>query len=256
MEIATADIVRWVGSLLWPLVRITSFVLAAPVFGARMVPVRVRLLLALLLAWLLLPTLPAMPAIDPLGPGGLIVSAHQVLLGVAMGFIFHLVFSAVVIAGQSVAMSMGLGFASAVDPQNGVQVPVVSQYYMVMVTLVFLALDGHLALLATLADSFHLLPVGTGGWSADLPLQIALWGSRMFVGALLMALPTMAALLLVNLAFGVMTRAAPQLNIFAVGFPITLLVGFVMLLFSLQTLLPQFSELFAAGFALLRDILR
>ena len=130
-----------------------------------------------------------------------------------------------------------------VDPQNGVQVPVVGQYYITVATLLFLALDGHLALIALLADSFHSIPVGTLGVTRDNLWEVAAWGGRMFAGGVLIAMPAVTALLLTNIAFGVVTRAAPQLNIFGVGFPITLTLGFVLIMFSLPSLLPQFSGL-------------
>ena len=255
MELTSAEIFTWVGGLFWPFIRLTAMLLATPVFGARMVPVRIRISIGLFLAWMLFPMLPDVPAVDPLSPAGFLISIQQVLIGVSMGFILQMVFGAVVMAGQNIAMSMGLGFASAVDPQNGVQVPVLSQFYMVIATLIFLALDGHLVIIETLVNSFYLLPIGSAAVSADFVWQVAAWGSYMFIGSVLMAVPVMVALLLVNLAFGVMTRAAPQLNIFAVGFPVTLLAGFILLLFGLPALLPQLSNLFADAFATMQDML-
>lgn len=251
----SADIFRWVGGLFWPFIRLSAMFMAAPIFGARTLPIRVRIILALFVAVMLYGTLPAVPAVDPLSPAGFLITLHEVLIGVAMGFIMQLVFGAVVIAGQNVAMSMGLGFASAVDPQNGVQVPVMSQYYMVITTLLFLALDGHLVLIDTLANSFRLLPIGSGAFTPQFAWEIATWGSFMFAGGVLVAIPVMTAMLLVNLSFGVITRVAPQLNIFAVGFPITLLAGFVLVLFSTPSLLPQISTLFGDAFMTLQDLM-
>lgn len=253
MPISGDVLVSGVSAFMWPLLRITAMLAAAPVLGANSIPVRVRLLLGLLLTFLVYPSLPALPAIDPFSPEGLLVGARQIIIGVAMGFILHMVFGALVIAGQSVAMTMGLGFASSLDPQNGVQVPVVSQYFLIFATLIFLALDGHLVLIRLLVESFSLLPVT--GWPANLFMAVVLWGSQMFVGALLMALPAMAAVLLMNLALGVVTRAAPQLNIFAVGFPITILAGFVLLLLSLPAMLPVLSRLFSQAFETLQLML-
>lgn len=247
---------RWVGAVMWPFIRIGAMLMSAPVFGARTVPVRVRLVLALAIAVILAPLLPPTPAVDPLSPAGLLVGAQQVLLGVAMGFILHLVFAALILAGQTIAMTMGLGFASAVDPQNGVQVPVLSQYFLITATLVFLALDGHLMVIDVLVQSFRLVPVGSAGPLPEMPWKIVLWGSHLFAGAVLIALPATVAVLMVNLAFGVMTRAAPQLNIFAVGFPVTLLAGFVLLLFSLPGLLPQISALLGEAVELMWVILQ
>lgn len=254
MEFTATELTRWINTLMWPFIRVSSFLVVAPIFGARSITRRVRVILALLIAWLLVPTLPAMPAVDPFGATGALITVQQVLVGVAMGFVFQLAFSAVVIAGQNIAMTMGLGFASAIDPQNGVQVPMVSQFYMILATLLFLSLNGHLLLIETVHESFRLLPVGAP-LPAELHWKIALWGSRMFAGGLLIALPALAALLLVNIAFGVMTRSAPQLNIFAVGFPVTLTAGFLLILFSLPSFVPQISGIFAEAFELMKAIL-
>jgi flagellar biosynthetic protein FliR len=253
VEFSVNDVMRLTTSLMWPLLRVGSFVLASPILGARSISVRTRVILTVAIAWILAPITPA-PEVNPLSAAGLLISLQQVALGLGMGFIFHMAFATVVIAGQSIAMAMGLGFASAVDPQNGVQVPVVSQFYMILATLVFLAIDGHLLLLQTIHHSFELLPVGAQ-WPHDLAWKIVQWGSQMFVSGLLIALPALASLLLVNLAFGVITRSAPQLNIFAVGFPITLLAGFALILLSLPSFLPLISGAFESVFKLAPTLL-
>ena len=146
-------------------------------------------------------------------------------------------------------MQIGLSFASLADPQNGAQSPLLSQLYTLLGTLIFLALNGHLLLIQLLVDSFTALPVApTTGIDRDWLWVLINWGSQMFAGAVLVALPAIAALLVVNLAFGVMVRAAPQLNIFAVGFPITLVLGLLIILYSLPTLLYQLEHLFAEAF--------
>jgi flagellar biosynthetic protein FliR len=255
MNIAAADISAWLGTYLWPLFRIGALLGAMPVIGMRTVPARVRLGLALALTLVVAPVIPPAPAIDPLSIAGAMVTLQQVLIGAAMGFLLSLVFGAFVYAGQLVAMQMGLGFASLVDPQHGVEVPVVSQFYVIVVTLVFLALDGHLAVIEALVESFRALPVSPAGLTVATLWQIVAAGGQLFSGALSVALPALVAMLLVNLAFGVMTRAAPQLNIFSVGFPVTLLFGFVVLLLSLPLLGPQFQGLFESEFALIRQLL-
>ena len=172
-----------------------------------------------------------------------------------MGIILQMVFAAVVIAGQTIATSMGLGFAATVDPQNGVQVPVVSQYLLILATLIFLSLDGHLILIETLVKSFELFPVGLQPWPENLPGHVMNWISHIFSGALLLALPSVATILLVNIAFGVMTRTAPQINVFSVGFPITIIVGFIMILISLPTIIPLLQGLLEDSFALSLTVL-
>ncbi len=256
MSVAAEDILLWVTALMWPFVRISAMLLVAPVFGARNVSVRVRIGLALLLAMLVAPQLSEQPFIDPLSLGGILVAAEQVVIGVAMGLVLQMVFSALIVAGQSLALSMGLGFASAVDPVGGVQVPMVSQYFLILGTLIFLALNGHLVLIELLIRSFETLPVSAGGLRPDDLWAVVSFGSTMFAGAMLIALPAVASLLLVNLAMGVITRAAPQLNIFAVGFPLTILAGFLLLILTLPSLSARIGELLLVAFPLVQQITR
>lgn len=240
-----------VAGLVWPFMRISAMLAAVPFFGARRIPVRVRIGLALLLTWFVLPLIPEPPAVPLISLESLLISVQQVLIGVAMGFILQMVFAAFSIAGENIAMGMGLGFASMTDPQYGITVPVVSQYYAILVMLLFLALNGHLVLIYLLVNSFNGLPVGQGGLGPDGLWSLITWGTHMYAAAALVALPAIAALLLVNLAFGVITRAAPQLNIFAVGFPMTILVGFVIILFTLPALTPHVRNLLGSGYALM-----
>lgn len=234
----------WSQGYYWPFLRLSALFLASPIFSASSFPVRGRVILAVLVTALIMPSLPDMPTVEPLSATGLLFAGQQVVIGFAMGFILQMVFAAVVIAGQSLAMTMGLGFAMAVDPQNGVQVPVLSQLYVIFATLIFLTIDGHLILIQVLADSFVLLPVGLTGWSNDFGINVVLWGSQMFLGALLLVLPALTAILLINVAFGVITRAAPQLNIFAVGFPVTILAGFVFITLSMPSVFERLVNMF------------
>lgn len=256
MSLTPAEFTAWVGTFMWTFVRISAMFAAAPIFASRMVPVRVRLALGLFLSWILLPMIPHPEGIGPFSVQGLIVTVHQVLIGLTMGFILQLVFSALAMAGESVGLSMGLGFASMVDPQNGTQVPVISSYYGIVATLLFMVLNGHLTLIGVLAESFESLPIGINGLARGELWMLVGWGSRMFAGAVLIALPALASLLMVNIAFGVITRAAPQLNIFAVGFPVTLLLGLVFLLLATPALTAGFTELLFDGFNLVRDLTR
>lgn len=256
MHFAAEEIVLWVGALMWPFVRISAALLVVPLFGARNVNVRARLALGLLLALIVAPQLATQPTVDPLSLGGLVVAMRQILIGVAMGFILQMVFSALTQAGEYIALSMGLGFASAVDPVGGVQVPMISQFLTILATLIFLALNGHLVLIELLIRSFETFPVTGAGLTTDELWAVIGFGSQMFSGAVLIALPAMASLLLVNLAMGVVTRAAPQLNIFAVGFPVTILAGFLILILTLPALSVRIGELLLAAFALIQQITR
>ncbi len=243
MLFTSADIAAWIGNLFWPFTRIAAMLMIAPIFGARMVPVRIRLIMALLLTWVVLPLLPPVPVVNPVSASGALITAQQMLIGLAIGFSLQLLFATLILAGQAVAMGMGLGFASMVDPQNGVNVPVLGQYYVVIATLLFLALNGHLALIRVLVDSFQSLPVGIDSLTREDFRTIAGWGTRLFSDALMVALPAVASILLVNLAFGVVSRAAPQLNVFGVGFPVTMALGFVAIVVAISSLLPQMQQL-------------
>lgn len=240
----------------WPFMRISALFLAAPIFGASSFPVRARVVLAVLITALVVPSLPELPAVDALGPAGILIAGQQLMIGLAMGFIVQMIFASVVIAGQSLAMTMGLGFAMSVDPQNGIQVPVISQLYMILATLIFLAINGHLVLIRFLVDSFSLLPVGLSAWRDDFGLDVTLWASQMFMSGLLLALPALTAVLLINIAFGVITRAAPQLNIFAVGFPVTILAGFVFIILTMPSVFSLLVYMFDTGLAHAFQLLR
>lgn len=248
MPFSSAEIAAWVGGFLWPLTRVAALLSVAPVFGSRTLPRRIRLMMTLALTWTILPLVPPVPVIEPLSPTGLLVIAQQILIGLSMGFLLRLVFGALELGGHMIATQMGLGFASLVDPQSGAQSPLISQFYGLLGTLVFLSLNGHLLLIRFLVESFTTLPIASTGVDREVLWTLVTWASQMFAGAVLIALPAITSLLVVNLAFGVMTRAAPQLNIFTVGFPIGLILGLLIVLYSLPTLLPQLDNLFAEAF--------
>ncbi len=250
MPISSAELAAWVGSLTWPLARIGALLMAAPVLNGRALPRRVRALLALLLAVTAVPLLPPMPVLEPLSPPGVLITAQQVAIGLFMGFALRLTFAALEAAGQVLATQLGLAFASLVDPVNGGNLSLLSHLYNLLGMLVFLALDGHLHLIALTVESFRVLPVSAEGIPVAGLRELVDAGAGIFAGAVLVALPAIAGLMVVNLAFGVITRAAPQFNIFAVGFPITLLLGLLIVLYSLPALAPQLERLFDAGFAL------
>lgn len=256
MQFSESQILTMVAGVAWPFLRVSALFLAIPVFTGHMVPIRIRVMLAASITWLISPTLPAMPDTALFSLSGFWIAVQQFLIGLAIGFVLHLVFEAIVFGGQSVAYGMGLGFASMIDPQTGVQVPVIAQFYQILATLLFLAMDGHLVLVRLLADSFQVLPVGFEGLSADAMRRLALWGSRLFMAGILLSLPLVTALLLVNLGFGVASRAAPQLNIFSVGFPITLGLGLFLIGVSLPDVLSLFSGFLDEGYQLMAAILR
>lgn len=252
MVITGSELTAIVGSFLWPLFRISAVVMTAPVFGAKTVPSKVKLMVSLALTMVIVPLLPAMPEVDVFSLQGLYVTANQILIGIAIGFTTQLVFSAIIMAGQIIAMQMGLGFSLMVDPQNGTQAPVLSQFYIIYVLLVYLSLNGHLVLVEIVMDSFTTLPIAITGLSTDSIWSIITWGRFIFSGAIGIAIPAIASLLVVNLSFGIMTRAAPQLNIFAIGFPVTLMLGFVLVLLTMSNIAPTSNALFLNVYQIVR----
>ena len=255
MTLTTAQLTSLIGAYLWPFMRIGAMLTAAPVFSARhVVPPRLRLLLTIAITGAIAPMLPPPPAVEPLSAAGLLISLNQLVLGAAMGFILQMVFSMLVVAGQTVSMTMGLGFATMVDPTNGVTVPVLSTFFTVLGTLLFLVMDGHLVAIQIVVESFRSMPVGTVGVSDHMLMTLVLWGGRMFAGGLLLALPALVSVLLIQIAFGVISRAAPTMNLFAVGFPVTILAGLVVLTITLPNLLPQFTATLMNGFDLMQKL--
>jgi len=201
------------------------------------------------------PGLPPMPEVNPLSLSGLLLIAEQILIGAVFGLSLQLFFQIFVVAGQVVAIQMGMAFASMVDPVNGVNVAVVSQFLSMLVTLLFLSMNGHLVVFEVITESFTTLPVGTGlmvnhYW--DLVGRL----SWVLGAALLLVLPAITALLVVNIAFGVMTRAAPQLNIFSIGFPLTLVLGLGIFWVVLADILSHYQALASEALQWLRELAR
>ncbi len=256
MNITEAELLTAVSGFIWPLFRIGAMLVAMPVFSMRAAPARTRLIVSLVVTLVIWPVLPDMPKIEMLSFQGFMVALQQIAIGLCTGFILQIVFATLVFAGQGVAMSMGLGFASMVDPQTGVQVPVIAQIYVMTATLLFLVMDGHLLMIEMLVESFTTLPVSANGLVTLDLWSLLTWSSMIFSGGLLMALPLVAGLLMVNVSFGVATRAAPQLNIFAVGFPVTLMLGMLMLWLTLPNVLNNFSGLLTSAYQLIGQLLR
>jgi len=255
LALTDAQIGGWVGSFMLPLFRIAAVLMTMPVIGTQLVPARVRLYFALAFTLVLVPVLPPMPEVDALNLRSSLLVAEQVLIGVALGFSLQLFFHAFVVAGQIISTQMGLGFASMVDPSNGISVPVLGQFYLMLVTLLFLLMNGHLVVFEVLAESFVTIPVGEGLVTDHYWLLAGKLGWVLGAG-LLLSLPAITALLVVNIAFGVMTRAAPQLNIFSIGFPLTLVVGLFIVWVGMADILAQFQVLLGEALELLRELAR
>ena len=219
----------WLSEWFWPFVRIAACFSIAPVFGASYVPARVKIALAAFMAYLVGPLLPALPQVSMFSLEGVQIIGQQILIGLGIGFILQLAFDAVGLSGQLLANSMGLSFAFNVDPLRGASTAAIGQFYVVLMVMTFLVLDGHLAVIQLLVDGFRTLPVGGTGFGADTLLRVVAAGSLLFSGALSIALPGLTALLVANIGFGLISRAAPTLNIFAVSFPVTIVFGLVVM---------------------------
>jgi len=255
LQLTDTQISTWVATFMLPLFRVGALLMVMPVFGTALVPKRIRLYFALAITVVIAPNLPPMPPVSALDLSGLLLIAEQILVGAILGFSLQLFFQAFVVAGQIVAIQMGMGFASMVDPTNGVSVAVIGQFFTMLVTLMFLAMNGHLVVFEVLTESFTTLPVGSG-LMVNHFWELAGKLGWVLGAALLLVLPAITALLVVNIAFGVMTRAAPQLNIFSIGFPLTLVMGMGIFWIGLADILSHYQALASDALQWLRDLAR
>jgi flagellar biosynthetic protein FliR len=248
MQFTEAQISQWLAGFMWPLLRIGAMFMAAPIFNTRQIPVRFRMLLAVLVTVLVQPVLPDSPVVSVFSTDALLIASQQIAIGVVLGFMMQMTFQALIFGGQVMAYSMGLGFANMMDPTNGVQVPVVAQFWLILAMLAFLMMNGHLVLISAIVDTFTVLPVATDGLSRAGIWELLSWASRMFAAGVVMAMPVIISLLLINIGMGVVSRAAPQLNIFAIGFPITLMMGFMLIWVTLPQVMTNFGGLVIEAF--------
>ncbi|ANY88670.1 MULTISPECIES: flagellar biosynthetic protein FliR [Pseudomonas] len=255
LELTDTQIGTWVATFILPFFRVTAVLMTMPILGTKMLPARIRLYAALAITVVIVPGLPPLPEIDPLSLRGVLLCGEQVIVGALFGLALQMLFQAFVVAGQIIAVQMGMAFASMVDPANGVNVAVVSQFMTMLVSVLFLVMNGHLVVLEVLTESFTTLPVG----SALMVNHFWEMAGRMswVLGAgLLLVLPAITALLVVNVAFGVMTRAAPQLNIFSIGFPLTLVLGLLIFWITLADIFSHYQLLASEALQWLRELAR
>lgn len=248
MVFQLTEILSNIQQFILPFTRVAALFSVAPVVSSPFIPLRIKVAIASVITIFIIPFVHQDPTLQLFSLSGFLAVGVQLLIGLLMGFILRLVFSALIIAGENIAVTMGLGFAQITDPVNGVTVPIISQFLTISATLLFLALNGHLALINLLYDSFEYVPIGH-----VFDYQIALWdvvawGSNMFSGALMVAIPAITALLIANSALALMTRAAPQLNVFSVGFPITIMLGLVVIALTLPSVAVVFQNLLNAAF--------
>lgn len=244
ISITTDQWYAWITAFLWPFLRVLGLVVAEPVLGNRAVPVAAKVGLAIFITLVIAPLLPPMPQLEPASAGGLLIAIQQLLIGLAMGFAIRIALTAAEMAGQLAGLQMGLGFAVFFDPESTAQTAVVGQFAGLFAILIFLSSNGHALVLEALAESFTALPISAAPMS-PLGFRVLVdWGSAIFIAGVLISLPIIAALLVANITVGIMTRAAPQLNLFAVGFPITLTIGLLALYLAIPYLGPAIGHLF------------
>ena len=247
ISLTEAQLNTWLISFIWPLTRILGLIMVAPVFGHRSVPARVKIGLGVFIALIVSPTLPPLPDVGLGSWQGLLILVQQMLIGIAIGFVMRVVFAAIEAAGEIVGLQMGLGFASFFDPSSAGQTLVIARFFNMLAILVMLAVNAHLLLLGVLVESFQNLPISAQPLSAGGFFTVASFGSVVFSSGLQLALPIIAILLMTNLSLGILARSAPQLNLFAIGFPITLGVGLIVLNVTLPYFVPQFEAMIQNG---------
>ena len=256
MEVASSTIMQYLADLLLPFMRISGLFAAMIGISAKSVPPTTRALLTLFLTMLIMPLVPPSPIVELFSVGTFLLVFQQLVIGIAIGFISNMVLNTFVLAGQIVAMQTGLGFASMVDPVNGINVPAVGQFYLILATLIFWALDGHLAMIRMIVMSFEALPIGGDWFTGEQFREIAHWAGWMFVSAVTLSLAPIISLLIVNLAFGVMTKAAPQLNIFSIGFAIAQIMGLFIIWLTLDNIPHHFEVLWDRAQLLMCQLLQ
>lgn len=241
ISFSEAQITAWLTPLLWPFLRTLALLSALPVFNRRSTPTRVRVALAALIVLCAQPSLPEMPVVPLDSAAAFMLVVQQVLIGVTLGFAVRIVFAAVEFAGEVIGLQMGLNFAGFFDPVTAAQSTAASSFFATMVAWVFIVINGHLLVVVALTDSFVSFPVGPEPFAFLAKSQPHRWGAEIFTTGLWIAMPIIALMLFVNLVLGMIARVAAQLNIFAIGFPITLGVGLIGLLLTLPAMQQPFT---------------
>jgi flagellar biosynthetic protein FliR len=239
------------GSFFWPFVRVLALFSVAPIIGQRTVPARLRIGLAALIAFLVAPGAGPAPEGSLSSAAAFVLLAQNMLVGIAIGFSMRVAFAAMELAGDLIGLQMGLSFAGFVNPQSSAQTPLLGSYVSTIATIVFLGMDGHLAMIASVTDSFRSVPVDAGFAGLMHWERLGALGAGLFANGLHIALPVIASMLIVNLALGVVARAAPSLNIFSVGFPVTLITGLALLTFMLPYIMARFVQVLNGSFTAL-----
>jgi len=256
IAVTSAQLDAWLAAFMFPLARILGLFMAGPVFSNIALPQNIRLVVGLVVTLAIAPALPPMPVVPAGSWIGLAIIAQQTIIGVLLGLSLRIAFVAVDIAGDLIGLQMGLSFAVFYDPTKGGQTAVVTEFFSLLAVLFFLSLDGHLLMLSLLAKSFTLMPVAVAPPAINGYASLLAWAATMFLAGVLLSLPVIAALLIANIAMGVLSRVAPQLNLFAVGFPVTIVAGFVVVAISLPYFGAALEHLYEQGFVAMNAIMK
>jgi flagellar biosynthetic protein FliR len=251
MTLFVAEIVEMLQTFMWPFVRVSAVMMTAPIFSQRALNLRVRIVTGFVLTWMIYPFID-IPQVDPFTVSAIYRLFNEVTVGALMGVTLQIVSAAIIVSGHAVSSSMGLGMANMMDPNLG-NVPTLSQFLLIIGLLVFLALGGHLVLISVLVQSFMSIPVGSGLLNTNAIQGLLTWSSQIFIGAVIMVLPVMLGLLMINGCLGVISRASPSLNVFAVGFPALIPIGFCMVLLSIVIIISKMEGLWFQAFQTLNE---
>lgn len=241
--ISESQLAEWLSPILWPFFRVLAVFTAAPIFSSRAFPLRARIALAFFISLAAQASLINQPVIDINSPGAWGAVVQQVGVGLAIGFAVRLVFSVFELAGQVIGFQMGLGFAAFFDPSTSAQSSAMGRFYANMAALLFLAVNAHIVVLMAVIRSFEAFPVDQNFLLALEKMKLYTLGAELFASALWIALPVIGMLMFANLALGIVSRVAPQMNIYSVGFPVTLAVGLVGVTVTLPMLDQPFMNL-------------
>jgi flagellar biosynthetic protein FliR len=252
MTLLASEIVERFYMFLWPMLRISALLLTAPLFSLDALTLPIRIMLALVVTIFIYP-LVTWPVIDPVTANGILQIVNQLFIGAMMGLMLQVATGALTVAGQTISSSMGLSMATLIDPNVG-NVPVIAQFVVILSTLVFLGFGGHIIMLSMVLDSFTAVPIGQSILGQVSFGKVVAWSSMIFLGGVLISLPVMIALLFINIGMGVITRAAPSLNIFSVGLPASIIAGFLVLLLAMDSIVGRIQWLWMQAFNHARDL--
>lgn len=256
MTLDYQTLIAGISQFFWPCLRLGGLMISMPVLSSPVVPARIRLVFVLSLAALCAVFIPSHYSLLDFQGIYLVYVVQEVFLGLLMGFVLQMVFQVFIIGGQIVAMQAGLGFATMMDPASKASVPLVSQFYLMLVTLVFLSINGHLALFAAVIDSFRQMPIGQAGLENATVWRVILFSGWMMKESVLVAIPAIMSLLLVSLSFGVMSKVAPQMNLFSIGFPLTLILGVLIIRVTLPGVAAQIDDSLEQGMQVIIGLVR